>query len=197
MPRQLNRVCVYCASSRRIDQVFLDAAARLGALLAARNITVVYGGSSLGSMGALADGAMQAGGRVIGVMPRFMYDLEWAHGGLTELRLVDDMAQRKSALIDEVDGIVALPGGIGTFEELMEALALKSLGLHSHPIVLVNLQGYYEPLIAMFAQAVERRFMTPGHLELFSVVDRVDTVIDALATSNSTDSGSSRTASSS
>ena len=122
------RVCVYCASSRQCDPIYHQAAARLGRELALAGHTTVYGGGSVGSMGYLADAALAAGGRVIGVIPSFMHDLEWAHRGLTELLVVNDMHERKRLMIDSVAAVVALPGGCGTFEELFEAITWKRLG---------------------------------------------------------------------
>jgi len=180
MSRQLKTVCVYCASSNHIERSYLDAAAALGRELAQHDITIVYGGSSLGAMGALADGGLEAGGRVVGVMPQFMVELEWSHRGLTELRLVEDMHQRKTAMMVDADGIVALPGGSGTFEELLEALALKRLGLYFGPIVLANLQGYYDPLVEQFRRAVEGRFMDQRHVDAWTVVTRIEDVLPAL-----------------
>lgn len=133
MVNHIRRVCVYCASSRQADSEYTEVAYRLGHLLAERGITIVYGGGSIGSMGALADGALSLGGGVIGVLPRFMYDLEWGHTGLTELRVVDDLHERKRLMIQDVDGMVALPGGSGTLEELLEAITWKRLGLFLTP----------------------------------------------------------------
>src|SRR3989442_4553335 len=151
----LGRVCVYCASSRQSDAAYFEAAASLGRSLAECGVTIVYGGGAVGSMGALADAALAAGGKVVGVLPRFMYDLEWGHPRLTELRLVGDLHERQRLMIEEVDAIVALPGGSGTLEELMEAITWKRLGLHGHPIVLVNVRGFFDPLIA--PRALHRR----------------------------------------
>src|SRR6059058_4548279 len=123
-----DRVCVYCASSRQTDAAYYEAAVTLGRSLAQRGVAIVYGGGAVGSMGALADAALAAGGKVIGVLPRFMYDLEWGHPRLTELRLVGDLHERKRLMIEEVDAIVALPGGSGTLEELMEAMTWRPCG---------------------------------------------------------------------
>lgn len=178
--RVIGRVCVYCASSRQSDPIYLDAARRLGALLAAHDVTVVYGGGSVGSMGALADGALDAGGRVVGVLPRFMFDLEWGHRGLTELRLVDNLHERKRLMVDEVDAIVALPGGSGTLEELLEAISWKRLGLHGHPIVVVNLRGFFAPLVAQLELSIRERFMSERHRDIWSIVATVDDVLPAI-----------------
>jgi uncharacterized protein (TIGR00730 family) len=173
-------ICVYCASSSACDPVYHDAARRLGGILATRGYAVIYGGGGVGSMGALADGVVSAGGTVTGVMPRFMLELEWAHRNLTELRVVEDMRIRKHTMLSESQGLVALPGGSGTFEELFEALTLKRLGLYTHPIVLVNTRRYFDPLIALLEHAVAERFMDRRHLAMWQVVAEPEDVPGAL-----------------
>src|SRR5579862_5969228 len=126
-------VCVYCASSRTAHPEYREAAFRLGEALAEHSITVIYGGGGKGSMGALADGALSKGGRVIGILPRFMAELEWGHRGLAQLELVEDMRTRKHAMLARSQGAIALPGGSGTLEELLEAVTLKRLGLYLNP----------------------------------------------------------------
>jgi uncharacterized protein (TIGR00730 family) len=180
MSRQIRRVYVYCASSRKIDHTYLEAASHLGRMLAQQGITLVYGGGSVGAMGALADGALVAGGRVIGVLPRFMYDLEWGHRGLTELRLVNDLHERKRLMIEEVDAIVALPGGSGTLEELLEAITWKRLGLYVYPIVLVNIRRFFDPLVALFDRAVAENFMDARHRLMWTVVEWIGDVMAAI-----------------
>ena len=132
-------------------------------------------------MGAVANGALEEGGSVIGVLPRFMYDLEWGHTGLTELLLVDDMHTRKRLMISEVDAIVALPGGSGTYEELLEAITWKRLGLHVHPIVLLNVRGAFDPFVELMERVVSERFMHERHREMWSVVDQPEQVLAAIA----------------
>ena len=176
----LGRVCVYCASSRQSDAAYFEAAASLGRSLAECGVTIVYGGGAVGSMGALADAALAAGGKVVGVLPRFMYDLEWGHPRLTELRLVGDLHERKRLMIEEVDAIVALPGGSGTLEELMEAITWKRLGLHGHPIVLVNVRGFFDPLIALLERCIAERFMDQRHRAMWTVVGSADAVVEAI-----------------
>jgi uncharacterized protein (TIGR00730 family) len=175
-------ICVYCASSQKCDPAYHDAARRLGEVLAAHNFTIVYGGGAVGSMGALADGALDRGGRVIGVLPQFMKDLEWGHSRLTELRIVEDMRVRKHMMLSHSHGVVALPGGSGTFEELLEAITLKRLGLYTHPIILVNTRDFYAPLIELFERAVAERFMDERHLAMWQVVATPDDVPVAIAT---------------
>jgi uncharacterized protein (TIGR00730 family) len=179
--RLARAVCVYCASSSRCDGAYHAAARRLGELLAADGRTVVYGGSRIGSMGALADGALARGGRVIGVMPRLLRDLELSHGGLTELHIVEDMRTRKHQMLSRSEAVVALPGGSGTFEELLEAVTLKRLGVYLGPIVLVNTRGYFAPLQQLFEAAVRERFMDERHLAMWQVVGEPEEVVAALA----------------
>jgi hypothetical protein len=173
-------VCVYCASSRTSHPDYRAAARRLGAVLAAEKLTVIYGGGAVGSMGALADGALAAGGRVIGILPRFMSDLEWGHKGLSELQLVEDMRTRKHMMLTLSQAAIALPGGSGTLEELLEAITLKRLGLYLNPIILVNTRGFFIPLLRVLEQAVEEHFMDPRHLTMWQVVDSADEVPEAL-----------------
>jgi uncharacterized protein (TIGR00730 family) len=173
-------VLVFCASSSACDPTFHDAAAALGEAIARTGNTLVYGGGAVGSMGALADSALAAGGRVLGIIPRFMRDLEWAHSGLTELRLVDDMQQRKREMLRMADAIVTLPGGSGTFEELFEAITSKRLGLFAKPIVIVNQDRFYDPLFRLLHSSVEERFMNDEHLEMWQAVDTIDEVLPAI-----------------
>lgn len=175
------QVLVFCASSGSCDPVFHDAAASLGRALARAGDTVVYGGGAVGSMGALADAALAEGGRVIGVIPRFMQELEWAHAEISELRLVEDMQQRKREMLSLADAIVTLPGGSGTLEELFEAITSKRLGLFSKPIVILNQGGFYDPLFALLKSSVTERFMSEAHLEMWQAVDHVDHVLSAIA----------------
>jgi hypothetical protein len=181
MPEKpIESVCVYCASSEKSPEVYHRAAERLGRTLASNGKTVVYGGSTLGSMARVADSALAAGGRVIGVMPRFMDELEWGHRGLTELRLVDSMHDRKRVMLELADAVVALPGGCGTLEELFEAITWKRLGLYFGPIVMVNVNGFYDPCIGLLSRAVEERFMAEKHAAMWSVVSEPEDVPAAL-----------------
>jgi len=173
-------VCVYCASSHTAHPQYRESAFRLGAALAERSITVVYGGGGKGSMGALADGALSRRGRVIGILPRFMADLEWGHRGLSELKLVEDMRTRKHLMLTGAQAAVALPGGCGTLEELLEAITLKRLGLFLGPIVLVNTRDYFQPLLQMLSRAVDEHFMDARHPLMWQVVDQPEEVLDAL-----------------
>jgi len=174
------RVCVYCASSARCDRVYKDAAHTLGRALAEAGCTIVYGGGATGLMGALADGALEAGGNVVGIIPRFMVEVEWQHPGVGDLQIVEDMRERKHRLLTGSDAVVALPGGTGTLEELFEAVTLKRLALYFNPILLLNTNGFYAPLQGFMEQIVEQRFMNPEHRALWTLVDRVEDVLPTI-----------------
>src|SRR5215831_288547 len=163
-------VCVYCASSRSAHPDYRTAARRLGEVLATEGVGIVYGGGAVGSMGALADGALSRGGRVIGILPRFMAELEWGHKELTELQLVEDLRTRKHLMLTLSQAAIALPGGSGTLEELLEAITLKRLGLYLNPIVLINTRGFFNSLQELLSRAVEEHFMDPRHLLMWQVV---------------------------
>jgi uncharacterized protein (TIGR00730 family) len=179
-PRTRRAVCVYCASSRTSHPEYREAAFKLGTVLAERGLAIVYGGGAVGSMGALADGALSKGGRVVGILPRFMADLEWGHRGLTELELVEDMRVRKHTMLTRSQAAIALPGGSGTLEELLEAITLKRLGLYLNPIVLVNTRGFFDPLLHLFDRAIEERFMDERHAQMWEVVAQPEDVPQAL-----------------
>lgn len=175
------RVCVYAASSDHSHPDYTRAAYALGQHLAHARCTVVYGGGSRGSMGAVANGALEAGGEVIGILPRFMADLEWGHTGLTQLELVEDMRERKHKLLADSDAVVALPGGCGTLEELFEAITLKRLGLYFNPILLLNTRDYWTPLTRFLdEQVIAERFLNPEHRAMWGTVQAPDQVIDAI-----------------
>ena len=178
---RIKRVCVYCASSSSCHPSYHRAAHELGRLIAEAQITLVYGGGGAGSMGHLADGALAAGGRVIGVIPQFMSDLEWAHRGLSELVLTRDMHERKRLMIEEVDAVVALPGGCGTFEELFEAMAWKRLGIYGGPIIIVNTHDFYRPCIELLEKSIAEHFMDQRHRSMWTVVTQPGEVLDAIA----------------
>lgn len=180
---KIGRVCVYCASSRSCDPLYRESAFDLGKRLGEKAITVVYGGGSLGSMGALADGALSTGGQVVGIIPDFMRELEWAHDGLSELHVVEDMRTRKHLMLEDSDAVIALPGGSGTFEELFEAISLKRLGIFLGPIVLVNTRGFFEPFRALFQHCIDERMMDPRHAQMWTTVDEPAEVFQAIADS--------------
>src|ERR1700690_1346086 len=176
----IRKVCVYCASSEKSDAVYLDAARRVGEILAENSIVTVYGGGAIGSMGRLAEGALSKQGKVIGVIPRFMQELEWDHKGLTELQVVENMRERKHLMLTDSDAAIALPGGSGTLEELMEAISLKRLGIYLNPIVLVNIRGFFDPLLILLQRCIEERFMDERHAAMWSVADGPEDVLRAI-----------------
>lgn len=173
-------VCVYCASSTSAHRDFREAAFRLGVVLATEGFGLVYGGGARGSMGALADGALSKGGRVVGILPKFMADLEWGHQGLSELQLVEDIRIRKHLMLTRSQAAIALPGGSGTLEELLETITLKRLGLYLNPILLVNTRGFFEPLVQLLTRAIDERFMDARHAQMWEVVDEPEQVPEAL-----------------
>lgn len=160
---QIDSVCVYCASSTKIDTAYFDAARELGALLGQRHIRLINGAGNMGLMAAVSDAALRAGGEVTGVIPRFMVEQGWHHTGLTQLLEVEDMHERKRTMAKLSDAVIALPGGCGTLEELLEIITWKQLGLYLNPIVILNVKGYFDPLLRMLRQAVEENFMRERH----------------------------------
>lgn len=176
----IKKVCVYCASSSKVNFQYVKTAEKLGEILAENNLELVYGAGSVGLMGVLADSALKKGGRVTGVIPRFMVEMEWQHDGLTELILTETMHERKLEMAKLADAVVALPGGFGTMEELLEIITWKQLGIHSLPIVIVNVNGYYNHLLAQFSQAADELFVRPKHLDMWRVVNDIDNVLEAL-----------------
>lgn len=166
---KINSVCVYSASSTKIDPVYFDAARELGTLLGQKRIRLINGAGNMGLMSAVADAAMEAGGEVTGVIPGFMVEQGWHHTGLTRLVEVDSMHERKKMMADLSDAIIALPGGCGTLEELLEVITWKQLGLYLNPIVILNIKGYYDPLLRMLATAVDENFMRRQHGDIWHV----------------------------
>lgn len=171
-------ICVYCASSSRVDSQYFEAATRLGTLIAQKRMTLVTGGGNQGLMRAVEDGALESGGKAIGVIPRFMVDCGWQHTGLTELRITADMHERKKTMAGLADAVIALPGGCGTMEELMEIITWKQLGLYLNPIVILNTEGYYTPLIRQLEHAVETNFMGEIHSKIWSVASTPEEAIE-------------------
>jgi len=176
----MQTICVYCASSSQVKPSYFKATSRLGKILADAKLSVVYGGGSMGLMGQLADSTLEAGGKITGVIPRFMCDVEWNHTGLTELILVDTMHERKEKMAMMADAVVALPGGCGTLEELLEVITWKRLGIFTKPIVIVNLEGYFDDLISMLNRAVEEHFMRDEHRQMWEIVQQPEEVLEAI-----------------
>ncbi len=165
----MRSVCVFCGSSTGDNPAYADAAARLGRTLAERNVALVYGGGHVGLMGVVADAALEAGGVVIGVMPKSLVDREISHAGLTKLHVVSSMHERKALMSKLSEGFVALPGGNGTLEEFFEVLTWAQLGEHGKPCGLLNVAGYYDPLLAVFDRMVDEAFLKPDHRKLVLV----------------------------
>ena len=161
MPVELKRVCVYCGSSRGTDPAYAEAAEALAAELVRRGIGLVYGGGSVGLMGVIADAVLARGGDVIGVIPRFLHRREIMHEGVTDLRVVESMHERKALMADLSDGFVALPGGIGTLEETFEAMTWTQLGIHAKPVGLLDVGGFWAPMQELLARAVADGFLRP------------------------------------
>jgi uncharacterized protein (TIGR00730 family) len=159
----LVRICVYAGSNPGADPAYAQAAEDLARLLAGRGIGIVYGGGKIGLMGILADAGLAAGGEVVGVMPQALVDREVGHGGLTELHVVSSMHERKALMAELADGFVALPGGAGTLEELIEIYTWSQLGLHNKPMGVLNVRGYYDGLAALLDHAVHEGFLRPEH----------------------------------
>ena len=178
----MKRVCVFCGSSVGNKTEYSDFAVALGQLLAAKQIGLVYGGGNVGLMGVIADAAIAAGGEVIGVIPQALKDREIAHTGVRDLRVVDSMHTRKALMADLSDAFIAMPGGVGTFEEFFEAITWTQLGLHRKPCGLLNVGGFYTPLVAFIDQAVSEGFIKPIHRSMIVVDDNPERLVNTLAT---------------
>ena len=165
----MKSLCVYCGSSSGSDPAYAAAARELGQLLAAQQIELIYGGGRVGLMGTLADAVLDAGGRVQGVIPQSLADREVAHHGLTQLHIVETMHQRKALMAELSDGFLALPGGLGTFEELFEIWTWAQLGMHGKPIGLLNVAGYFDLLLQFLDHAVSQQLLKPVHRAVLSV----------------------------
>ncbi|GHT34214.1 cytokinin riboside 5'-monophosphate phosphoribohydrolase [Bacteroidia bacterium] len=176
----IQSVCVYCASSARVPQHYLTAARDFGRMLAENNIHCIYGGGHQGLMGYLAEGVLSAGGHITGIIPRFMVDLNWHHCALPEMVEVATMHERKELMLLRADAAVALPGGIGTFEELVEAITWRKLGLFPKRVFILNANGFYNPLLQMFEMAVKEEFMEQEDRDLWTIADNVETLIEQL-----------------
>jgi len=179
--RKIGSLCVYCGSSSRGSPEHHAAAKQLGHGMAARGIELVYGGGHVGVMGMVADAVLGAGGRVTGVIPRHLYDLEVGHEGVSELLLVDSMHARKNLMFERADAFVVLPGGLGTLDETFEMVTWRQLGLHDKPIVIVDVDGYWAPLRALVEAVIGGGYAAPASRQLFAMVDNVAEVFSALA----------------
>jgi uncharacterized protein (TIGR00730 family) len=177
----VKRLAVYCGSATPADPVYVEAARAVGRTLAERGIGVVYGGGRLGLMGAVADAALAAGGEVIGIIPQALVDAEVAHRGCTELRVVSGMHERKALFTDLSDGFVTLPGGVGTMDELWEAISWAQLGYHEKPVGVLNVGGFYDGLIAFNAHMIEVGFIRPQHAGIMIADSNLDALLDRMA----------------
>ena len=178
----MQHICVFCGSSSGARPIYAEMARAVGKELAARGLGVVYGGSSIGLMGALADAALAAGGEVIGVLPRGLFRREVAHRGLTALREVGSMHERKALMGELADGFLALPGGFGTCDELFEVVTWAQIGLHHKPIGLLDVEGFFAPLLAFVRHAAQEGFLPPAHVDLLLRAETPAAIIDQLLT---------------
>ena len=182
MANKITSVCVYSASSTKIDPAYFEAARELGTLLGKRHIEVINGAGNMGLMAAVADAALAAGGEVTGIIPRFMVEQGWHHTKLTRLIEVENMHERKRRMAGMSDAIIALPGGCGTLEELLEVITWKQLGLYLNPIVILNTKGYFNPLLDMLDKAVEENFMRAQHQSIWHVADTPAEAVEQIHT---------------
>jgi len=176
----IRSICVFCGSSGRVAARYRAAAAAMGALMAERGIRLVYGGGHVGLMGVIADAVLAGGGEAVGVIPEFLVRRELAHTRLTELRVVPSMHARKQAMFELSDGFAALPGGVGTLEEMLEVITWRELGLHDKPIVVLDIAGYWRPLMDLFRHIAARKF-TGGYQSLFMLADSPEAALAAFA----------------
>jgi len=180
MIKIINTVCVFCAASNNVDSVYYDEAFLLGKLLAESGRELLFGGGSVGLMGSVADGAISKNGKVTGVIPEFLDNLELGHKRIDKMHVVDSMHSRKNKLLKESDCIIALPGGCGTFEELLEAITWKRLGLIISPVIIVNIKNYYDPLIEMLERSIREKFMREEYHKTWVVVSNATEAIELI-----------------
>ncbi len=173
-------ICVFAASSSRIDKIYSNAASELGTLLAEAGMNIIYGGGGIGLMGKLADAALEKGGTVTGVIPAFMKAEGWGHKLVTEMIVTSDMGERKKWLFDRADAVVALPGGIGTLEELTEAITLKQLGLYKGPVIILNTSDFYKSFIDFLEQMISGHFLRLEHKDIWQIVNTPREALTAL-----------------
>ncbi len=174
------RVTVYCASSAQVDPAFFEAAEQLGNALVDAGAETIYGGGNIGLMGRLADTILARDGKITGIIPQFMKDVEYDHPAVEEMICVPSMHERKRLFLDKAHAVVALPGGCGTLEELLEVITLKKLGLFLQPVVIINTRGFFDPLLQMLDRCIEERFMRARHRAIWSVITDPTTVMDAI-----------------
>lgn len=178
--RAVNRVCVFCGSRPGADPAYLEAAKAMGKAIASRGMTLVYGGAKVGLMGAVADAALAAGGQVVGIIPKSLVTKEIAHDGLTELFLTDSMHERKERMIMLSDAFVSMPGGFGTYDELFEVLTLAQIGIHDKPQGMLNVKGFFDPLVKLLEHTIAASFAAPQHSALYVVEPTPEDLLDRL-----------------
>lgn len=183
----IKKVCVFCASSQKIDKKYFDAAKRLALHLIDHQIHVHYGGGGVGLMGALSDTFLEKKGSITGIIPQFMVDMKWVHPHLENLMIVDTMRERKRRLIEDVDAVIALPGGIGTLEELVEVITLKQLGQFLKPIIIINTNHYYDTFLAFLGEMMQKNFLRVEHEKMWKVIDKPEDTMLAIRSSYSWD----------
>jgi uncharacterized protein (TIGR00730 family) len=174
------QVCVYCASSAKIHEYYFEATDRLAKELVKNGFSVVFGGGSSGLMGKLADSVLEAGGKIKGIMPQFMNEVEWGHKHVSDFVYTNTMHERKAKFLEGTDALIALPGGTGTFEELFEAITLKKLGQFTKPIIILNTRNYFEPFVQLMNLAITENFMAANQQELWKIVNEPEEVIPAI-----------------
>ena len=175
----MKKVSVYCASSTQIAECYKAEAYRLGEILAGNNVCCLYGGGSVGLMGELSKAMLKNGGTITGIIPQFMVDRGWVNKNVRQI-VVNSMHERKKLLLEEVDAAIALPGGCGTLDELLETITLKQLGIFVKPIIILNTNHYFDPLLEMLKKGVEEKFMRNEHLRMWSVVERAEDILPAI-----------------
>ncbi len=174
------RITVYCASSDKVDPKYFKSTIAIAHILTEANIGAVFGGGDKGLMGQLATTVVENGGKITGIMPHFMREVEWQHKHVQDFIFVEDMAERKKLLMKDVDALLALPGGSGKLEELLEAITLKRLGKFTKPIIIFNQDGYYDPLILMLERCIDEKFMRPEHKEIWSIITEPSQLLPAI-----------------
>ena len=192
--KKIQSVAIYCSSSNKVRESYMQAAYRLGELLAQAGIRLIYGDGGIGLMAAAADGALNAGGEVLGIIPQFMVNAGWNNPRSTHTIVTQTMHERKATIVQETNAMVALPGGIGTFEELLECLTWKQLGLHSCPVVILNTDGYYDRLLECLDYMIDEQMMRPIHKDMYTVVNEPEEVLPAILSSADWDPNTRRLA---
>lgn len=180
MKNNIKNICVYSASSTKLDPIYYNAANELGRFMAQRKINLVNGAGGIGLMKSIADAVLDNGGKVIGVIPHFMVEQNWQHPGLTELIEVKDMHERKKLMAEKSDAIIAMPGGCGTLEELLEIITWKQLGLYLNPIIILNINSFFDPLLEMLEKAIDENFMSQQHADIWRVANSAEEALDMI-----------------